>query len=269
MDIKFYYPVWSIGELPLEEALYKIKKNGYDGAEIAIREDQDLQYIQSVFKDQDLELLAQHPFAEGTTFDEYQKDFSNKLRKIQKLQPVHINCHTGNDYFSFEQNKKLLLEAIRIEKENSIKISHEIHRGRFSFAPLITKQYIDQIQELKLTADYSHWCVVTESLLENFENVLKSLASNIHHIHARVGFEEAPQVNDPFAPEHRYALERHLQWWQQILNTYKKNQKGALLITCEFGPKPYLQNLPYTQQPVADIWNINLKMKSYLKRKLQ
>ncbi|HAS19048.1 MAG TPA: xylose isomerase, partial [Flavobacteriaceae bacterium] len=36
------------------------------------------------------------------------------------------------------------------------------------------------------------------------------------HVHARVGFEEGPQVNDPQAPEWKKALERHLNLWETI-----------------------------------------------------
>ena len=37
---------------------------------------------------------------------------------------------------------------------------------------------------------------------------------------------------------------------------------GAELLTFtpEFGPAPYLQTLPYTQQPVADAWEQNVAM---------
>ncbi|MBP2832889.1 hypothetical protein J8281_11900 [Aquimarina sp. U1-2] len=269
MNIKFYYPIWSIGKLPLNDALYKIKENGYDGAEIALEHPKDFKNIVSMFNYYDLELLAQHPFAKGKNFSDFRKDYNCRLEEILKINPTLVNCHTGKDYFSFKENIQLINDAEILADKYNITITQEIHRGRFSYAPMVIKNYIENFPNIKLTADFSHWCVVTESLLENHKEAMTLAIKHAAHIHARVGYDEGPQVNDPFAPEHKEALESHLFWWQQICDYRKQHKHEELVITCEFGPKPYLQNLPYTQQPVTDIWNINLKMKSYLKQNLK
>ena len=43
------------------------------------------------------------------------------------------------------------------------------------------------------------------------------LAGRAHHIHARVGCEQGPQVPHPAAPEYQEALTAHERWWTQIL----------------------------------------------------
>ena len=43
--------------------------------------------------------------------------------------------------------------------------------------------------------------VVHESTLTNRKSLIENVLNRSHHIHARVGFEEGPQVNDPKAPE--------------------------------------------------------------------
>ena len=152
-----------------------------------------------------------------------------------------------------------------ISKKTGIPITHETHRGRFSFAAHITKNYLQQIPELKLTLDISHWCNVHESMLSDQKEAVQLALSRTSHIHARVGHPQGPQVNDPAAPEWKSTLDQHLAWWDEIVRLHKENNAGILRITTEFGPAGYLPTLPYTQQPVADQWSINVFMLNLLK----
>jgi hypothetical protein len=88
------------------------------------------------------------------------------------------------------------------------------------------------------------------------------------YIHARVGQPEGPQVNDPRAPEWSKMLTAHLGWWQAIVDAHKTKGTATLYITPEFGPPTYMPALPYTRQPVADTWEINVYMKNLLQHTL-
>ncbi|MEI7807831.1 MAG: sugar phosphate isomerase/epimerase, partial [Verrucomicrobiota bacterium] len=77
-----------------------------------------------------------------------------------------------------------------------------------------------------------------------------------HHLHARVGFEEGPQVSDPRAPEWAGHLAAHEVWWNQIWKIQKQRGVATSTLTPEFGPAPYLHLLPFTQAPVANLADI-------------
>lgn len=269
MIVKYYYPIWSIANVPLPQALTQIKNSGYDGAEIALDATMDLTKIKALFKEIGLELLAQHPFTTGNSFDHYRAAFIENLKSILSIRPIRVNCHTGRDYYTLEQNLTLIEDAILLASEYQIPVTHEIHRGRFSYGPMVITPYLKAVPKIRLTADFSHWCVVSESLLEHHEQILALTAEHCDHIHARVGNEESPQVNDPFTPEHGNALERHVSWWQAIYKFHLNSGTEELPVTCEFGPPPYLQTLPGTREPVASIWDINYKMMNYLKERLK
>ena len=111
------------------------------------------------------------------------------------------------------QNCRLLDLTAALEAETGIQIVHEIHRGRFSFHPLMILSYLDAYPHLRLTADLSHWCCVCSSYLQDQQSAVQKALSYVAHIHARVGFTEGPQVNDFRAPEWREALAHHLGWW--------------------------------------------------------
>jgi sugar phosphate isomerase/epimerase len=97
MKLKYYCPIWGMKHLPLEHALEKIKSSGYDGAEIGLNPDiQDIDRVKQLFKDYDLELLAQHPYAKGASRDKLCADYISKLDNIPKVDPIKVNCHTGS-----------------------------------------------------------------------------------------------------------------------------------------------------------------------------
>ena len=171
----------------------------------------------------------------------------------------------GTDYL-----QELIIEAADlVSKDTGIDVYHETHRGRCLYSAPITKLYFDAIPELKISADFSHWCCVSESLLEGQEDVMDDAIKRTGHIHARVGNSQGPQVNHPFAPENRAALEAHLDWWQRIIYHQKSMGAKTFSITTEFGPVPYMQTLPFTNQVVADVFEINTGMKSFLKQNLK
>jgi hypothetical protein len=117
---------------------------------------------------------------------------------------------------------------------------------------------------LKLIADLSHFCVVSESDLSDQYDLLSRIYPNIQHIHARVGFEQSPQVNHPFAPEWKQHLERYTTWWNEIIELQSQLGKTQFTITPEFGPFPYMPQAPFTQSPLANQWQLNTEMKTYL-----
>ncbi len=105
--------------------------------------------------------------------------------------------------------------------------------------------------------DFSHWCVVCERLIDTELEILHTIAPNVRHIHARVGYDQGPQVPHPGAPEYADALAAHQRWWALIWRAQRASGQTVTTMTPEFGPDGYLHCLPFTQAPVADLWALN------------
>ena len=58
----------------------------------------------------------------------------------------------------------------------------------------------------------------------------------------------------------------HLAWWDKVV-AHKKRVGEGLTILTEFGPPDYMPALPYTRQPVADQWAINVYMMHLLRKR--
>jgi hypothetical protein len=186
------------------------------------------------------------------------------LNFLTSLKPDAINSHTGKDYFEFADNVSMIQITEDIALESGIPIWHEIHRGRFSFHLRTLLRYLELFPNLGLVADFSHFCVVSESDLSDQQALLYQVFPSIRHIHARVGFEQSPQLTDPFAPEWEQHLKTYTNWWRAIHEQHLLDQKTHLTITPEFGPFPYMPQQPYSQMPLADQWDLNCRMKNYL-----
>ena len=192
--------------------------------------------------------------------------FKEAVTAASKMNPLYINCHSGKDYFSFDQNKLFIEFTTQLNKQTGVPMYHETHRGRILYSASVCKDFMMKLPDLRLTADLSHWCVVHESLLKDQTETLELTLSRTEHIHARVGHAEGPQVSDPRAPEWEEALKQHFGWWDKVVERKKKNGERMTFLT-EFGPPDYLWTLPYTRQPIADQWGINVHMMNVLKKR--
>lgn len=222
-------------------------------------------YILSLLKDFSLDLIAQHYETNDPNPLIHRENFRKHLYNLAEASPLLINSQTGKDYFSFEENSELINIALRLEKDTGVKVIHETHRGKFSFAVHITRQYLEKIPALELGLDLSHWCTVAESLLKDQQDALELALMHTRHIHARVGHAEGPQVTDPRLPEWKDALDFHLSCWDKVYENFKLQKREYLTITPEFGPSPYMMNMPATGMPVADQWELNVYMKDLLR----
>jgi sugar phosphate isomerase/epimerase len=128
---------------------------------------------------------------------------------------------------------------------------------------------LDAMPAIKFTADLSHWCCVHESLLDDQAASVERAIKRTYHLHARVGFAEGPQVNDPRAPEWREAVEAHVGWWRKVVACRQEEGCRVLTVCPEFGPPDYMPTQPFTRQPVANLWEVNCYMKDLLKERLR
>jgi sugar phosphate isomerase/epimerase len=253
----------------MDEFCAAVKKEGYDGIEVwwpGDKKGQDELFTAVKKYSLDLGILLggwQTDWKEH--FDTFKKVAGEAARNTSQ-KPLYINCHSGRDHFSFEQNKLFVEHTTSLSKETGVLICHETHRSRIMFAAHVTRQYIEKYPELKLTFDVSHWCNVHESLLDDQVETVNMALERTEHVHARIGHAEGPQVNDPRAPEWDIAVNKHLQWWDKIAERKKKNGEQMTVLT-EFGPADYMPTLPYTRQPLADQWAINVYMMKLLRKR--
>ncbi|WP_240676121.1 sugar phosphate isomerase/epimerase family protein [Botryobacter ruber] len=266
LQLKFMCPRWGATD-SWDEFCRRVKEAGYDGVETpAPKNEKELQEMLAALKRYRLELVVM-ALPGPSDVSVHQKVFEEILRSGAALKPLFINCQTGKDFFSFEQNRSIIEVAARVSRETGVKIIHETHRGKFSFAAQVTRQFIEALPDLRLTLDISHWCNVSESLLENQQEAVELAISRTEHVHARIGHQQGPQVNDPRAPEWQKAVNAHLAWWDKVVAAHLHRGSPYLTITPEFGPPNYMPTKPYSREPLASQWEVNVHMMELLKKR--
>lgn len=268
MEIKILCPLWGHEQLDIAVFCRKIKDAGYDGIDTWIPGDPlEKRRLFDALQKEELLLVSHQHQAAGESFAAFTSSFRHYLEHSSEGGPLLINSHTGKDYFSLEQNLELIDIAREFSGRKGITVAHETHRGRIGYSPSVMKDYFKARPDMTITADLSHWVCVSESFLEHFQDVLEPAIAGTRHIHARVGFEEGPQVPDPRAPEWKYAVDHFLGWWDRIVDSRRIAGAAVLCFTTEFGPPPYLPTIPFTNKPVADQFEINCYMKDLLRER--
>lgn len=268
MDIKILSPQWGHEHLSVDEFIAKIVNAGYDGIDTWLPDDSmTRKRLLNLIEKEDLVFVAHQHQAAGDNFKEFQASFKINLEACAATSPVLINSHTGRDYFTQDQLLSLIDIASEIADKTNIPIVHETHRGRMGYSPQSTEQLFIQRPGFEITADFSHWVCVTESMLGDFESVLNEAIDRTRHVHARVGYEQGPQVTDPRSPEWAYALNRFIVWWDAIVATNRQKNRKILTFTTEFGPFPYMQMIPFTNKAIANQFDINCYLKDLLRER--
>lgn len=268
MKILFVRGLWGMAHPTLEDNLRRIKEGGFDAVEMgAPVTAPERRALRATLAGLGLDLVVQQ-WTRGKTPEDHTRSFAEQLDRAAELEPLFVNSHTGKDHFALRDNVGIFREAQRLAAAAGLRVLHETHRGRALFSVPATMALLEELPELRITADFSHWCCVHESLLEDQAASVARAAERAEHIHARVGHAEGPQVNDPRAPEWREALEAHLGWWRLVVERRRAAGAASLTVCPEFGPPPYLPTLPWTRQPVADLWEINVAMRDLVRERL-
>ena len=266
MEVLIFATQWGIPGSP-EEFCARAKAAGYDGVEaVWIPEEGPRKAFLDALQRHELQVgwligsWDSDPEAHRTTFLKNLAGASSSSSQT----PVYLNCHSGKDHYSFAFNQTLIQATKEAEAKSGIPVYHETHRGRMCFAAPVTRTFLEANPEMRLTLDISHWVNVHESMLEDQPENVELALSRTGHIHARIGHQEGPQVSDPRAPEWADAVARHVGWWDRVVEHRQKAGQKRITFLTEFGPPNYLPALPYTRQPVADLWEINVHMKNLL-----
>jgi len=280
--------------LSMREAIPTIAKMGYTGVEVPIKlvmdfgkkdfinllAENNLKFIPMVFTSGPVapgyeSAHPSHP-RPGRSVQEHFDVWKAQIEESLSVGPavMKINCHSGNDFMRMNEVEQLFTKMLEYEKSIKIPIMHETHRKRILHSPWHTREILPKFPQMKMVADLSHFICVAETDTKDpdLTTMIQGMAPQVHHIHARIGYDHGPQVPDPRAPEWIPYTEGHEAWWDFIVKTQMKNpdflkSDVPFTFTPEHGPPNYQVSLPYTRQPIASIWDVNTWLAERLKQR--
>jgi len=266
MELKLFKTLWGFNG-PIEAACVIATEQGFDGIEGPAPADEfQRRHMRTAIAAHPLDYIAEITTAGSyvpelrATLDQHLQSLQEKLQHSLELQPYSISCLVGSDAWPEREQLLFFERALRLVENCGVPVSFETHRSRSLFNPWITQRIAREFPQMLFTCDFSHWCVVCERLLDAELHGINNLALQAQHIHARVGYDQGPQVPDPAAPEYQDALTAHRHWWELIWQSQYERGYTVTTMTPEFGPDGYLHCEPFTGRPTGDLEQINTWM---------
>jgi hypothetical protein len=253
MKVEVYKTLWGLGG-SLEDKLNRVKSQGYEGFEDWVSNHSTMR---PVIDKVGIKYMAMVP---GDNLE----DFKRGLGEAYDCGAVGCTIHAGRPWMSYEEGLDHLGKLVEATKQVPFPVNFETHRGRLLFEPMSTVRYLKDLPDLYLAGDYSHWTCVTESMLDGFKEQMKMVISRTRHVHARIGFEEGPQVPDPRSDRWVGYVPKFEAWWDQVADA-KKAAGQVFTFDPEFGPAHYQWSDPATGKPLADIEDVSLWMTKRLR----
>lgn len=254
MNLLLVRHLWGVTE-PWESCFPTFRQKEYWGVESPIPEAAQRDRFRGLLGEHGLAFVPMI-FTRGDTPEQNVESFRRQVDEAMAFSPKVINCHSGKDAWSDEDNLRFYEEVARIEEQTGAPVAHETHRKRTFFNPWSTRRILERVPAIRLSCDFSHWVCVCERLLEGCEEIIALAARHALHVHARVGYAEGPQVPDPRAPEWSAEVAAHERWWMAVWESQQARGMSEVTLTPEFGPPPYLHTLLHTNAPVADLCEI-------------
>jgi sugar phosphate isomerase/epimerase len=261
MELKIFKTLWGHSG-SLDDAIADCRENGFDGIEGQVSLEA-WRTFRSKLSDSGLEFIAEICTAGSyvpnrkATVEAHLDSLHRQAEFALEGNPLFLTVIGGCDAWPMSMSVLFFEKAMELADGLGVIMSFETHRSRSLFNPWITRDILHELPPMKLTCDFSHWCVVCERLVDTEPEIIALCARQAHHIHARVGYDQGPQVPHPAAAEFRPALEAHEHWWSQIWQEQFARGVAVSTMTLEFGPDGYLQCEPFTGKPVGNLTEIN------------
>lgn len=153
--LKVFRTIWgaeSQFSTDIHQLFGELHRLGFDGVEASLNDihrlsNNDDELFRHVLKDNQLELIAicytnWADFVPGSwqdlTVDTHLNNLERELEQVMKYNPVHINIHSGQDNWTYEQHEAFFQEALALQaKYPHVSSSHEV-----------TRTYLDDRQRL-------------------------------------------------------------------------------------------------------------------------
>lgn len=254
--------VWGSDFDPAHPSSYfrKLARHGYHFVEVACPPTcEDAKRWREAAEDVGLGVVVQIHSAGGSP-GEHAESLCDQLKRSAPLAPILVNSHTGRDFYTLDANAEICSRAQDVAESHGLALVHETHRSRATFSVPATAALLERLPFMRLCADFSHWCCVHESFLEDQQHAVNAALERADYLHLRVGHTQSPQITDPRVREWEHAVAVHLEWWRRRVLALQHGE--TLLVSPEFGPAPYMTCDPETNTPLVDLWEVNEAMRA-------
>lgn len=279
--LEVYKTLWGVTE-PLLELIPRLRSEfGYAGVEACLLyvtpEDRAILLTASQRGEIKLVIMLQ---TSGDGVSDHLSSLDRQLADAVQFRPAKINIHGGRDCYSFEESSAYFEGFFALQSKyqapellgDAVPLLHETHRGRILYSPWVSLPILKAFPSLLLTADLSHWVVVSERHLDCFPEVMRLVAERTRHIHTRPCSANSIQLGGLSlrSPEYRTDLRAFAGYWKNIFETQAKlgDLASRVSIDPELGPFPYAQLTPSGTLAQQDDLDVDIEFVVHMVREI-
>ncbi len=247
-QIDIYQAMWGMEDIPnpqkpysVEKKLQMIEEAGFAGA-LSYIDDTSKETLEESYRVFDL--IKESPLKIGVScHGNSLEDMKQKIDYTKKIGGEFLNIMVRDYYIRGEEALQLLEETINYGIAKGVKVFIETHRGTVTQDLLRAVDYVEELEQMRVTIDFSHYFVaceidvVTDKVEEHFGKLLERAAS----IHVRVSNGEQVQLSLSRISDE--LMNHYTGWWKTAIKNGQKELEANenFPVVVELGPENYHQ----------------------------
>jgi hypothetical protein len=261
--LRLSHSLWSLTKLPmnspeewsLAEKVARVKAAGFEAIECWLKDDNE-QEVAAALRAEGLRLaLGHHPFT--------LEDTKQTVARAKRLGADYIFGQPADAFTHEAEAAALVRDGRAYASGQGVPYFVESHRNTITETLPQTFRLIEQVPDVRFTADLSHYFVVGEFYGWESERLPERLAPILERtsgIHGRISNGEQVQVDVGDGSEG--VARTYVQLWAQAMRTWLTDARpgDVFPFASELGPPAYAIRDPKGNE-ISDRWEQSLVMK--------
>lgn len=252
-----------VRERPMEENFKMAADAGYHGLCIdpAVDEIDYFLGFRSLYRDNNLKCMV-------NAFPATVEEMPPLLELARELNAVLVNVIGQVMPLTVEEGIPVVRQWMSDAESAGLPLLFETHRDCTLNDLYYTLQLMEQVPEMRLCADLSHYVIDREMripLSETDRGYMHRILERSDCFQGRIANREQVQVQIDF-PQHQEWVEQFKTWWRDGMSMWRErnDENATLIFLCELGPPPYAMT-DANQAELSDRWQEALKIRSWVK----
>lgn len=251
-----------IPERPMEENFRMAAEAGYQGLCIdpAVDEIEHFLTFKPLFKDYGLKCMV-------NAFPATVEELPPLLELAGVLEASLVNVIGQVMPLTVAEGVPVVRQWMADAQAAGLPLLFETHRDCTLNDLYYALQLIEEIPEMRLCADLSHYVIDREMRLplsNRDAGYMCRILERSDCFQGRIANREQVQVQIDF-PQHREWVEQFKAWWQYGISRWRSrnDENASLIFLCELGPPPYAMT-DARQAELSDRWQEALKIRQWV-----
>lgn len=267
--LEVYQSLWAMErrrpgmpERPLEERFRLAAEAGYHGLCIdpAVGEIDDMRKLKPLYREFGLGCMV-------NAFPAAEDELLPLLELAVELDACLVNVIGQVMPLTVAEGVPVVRRWMREAADIGLPLLFETHRDCTLNDLYYTLQLLDEIPEMRLCADLSHYVIDREMRLplrEADRHYMRRILERSDCFQGRIANREQIQIQIDF-PQHREWVGQFRSWWREGMKLWRERSEAdaTLVFLCELGPPPYAIT-DAAQRELSDRWQEALTIRGWV-----